>query len=100
MPDALRILQLNSARKYIGEAAHTLNLTEALRRAGARDRPPRFAAVVLRAARHLLQPIYDVESTDIAFGHVALIGDASGSVDAITGVRSCMDSRIGKPKPS
>ena len=34
MPDALRILQLNSARKYIGEAAHTLNLTEALRREG------------------------------------------------------------------
>jgi glycosyltransferase involved in cell wall biosynthesis len=30
----LRILQLNSARKYIGEAAHTLNLTEALRRSG------------------------------------------------------------------
>ncbi|MFH0938002.1 MAG: glycosyltransferase family 4 protein [Planctomycetota bacterium] len=30
----MRILQLNSARKYIGEAAHTLNLTEALRRRG------------------------------------------------------------------
>jgi glycosyltransferase involved in cell wall biosynthesis len=30
----LRILQLNSARKYIGEAAHTLNLAEALRRHG------------------------------------------------------------------
>ena len=31
---ALRILQLNSARKYVGEAAHTLNLTEALRQRG------------------------------------------------------------------
>jgi glycosyltransferase involved in cell wall biosynthesis len=30
----LKILQLNSARKYIGEAAHTLNLTEALRQRG------------------------------------------------------------------
>src|SRR5437016_2652720 len=30
----LRILQLNSARKYVGEAAHTLNLTEALRQRG------------------------------------------------------------------
>ena len=30
----MRILQLNSARKYVGEAAHTLNLTEALRRDG------------------------------------------------------------------
>lgn len=34
MADALRILQLNSARKYVGEAAHTLNLTEALRLRG------------------------------------------------------------------
>ena len=34
MATKLRILQLNSARKYIGEAAHTLNLTEALRRRG------------------------------------------------------------------
>ena len=49
---------------------------EALRRAGARDLPPQFAEVVLRADRHLLQPIYDVESKNIAFGHVALIGDA------------------------
>jgi glycosyltransferase involved in cell wall biosynthesis len=30
----LAILQLNSARKFVGEAAHTLNLTEALRRNG------------------------------------------------------------------
>src|SRR5271169_1399046 len=49
---------------------------EALRRAGARDLPSQFAEVVLRADRHLLQPIYDVESENIAFGHVALIGDA------------------------
>jgi glycosyltransferase involved in cell wall biosynthesis len=33
---SLRILQLNSARLYIGEAAHTLNLTEALRQEGHR----------------------------------------------------------------
>ena len=31
---AHRILQLNSARKFVGEAAHTLNLAEALRRRG------------------------------------------------------------------
>lgn len=31
---SLRILQLNSARLFVGEAAHTLNLTEALRAAG------------------------------------------------------------------
>jgi 2-polyprenyl-6-methoxyphenol hydroxylase-like FAD-dependent oxidoreductase len=50
---------------------------EALRQAGARDLPAQFAEVVLRADRHLLQPIYDVESQNIAFGHVALIGDAA-----------------------
>jgi 2-polyprenyl-6-methoxyphenol hydroxylase-like FAD-dependent oxidoreductase len=49
---------------------------DALRQAGARNLPPQFAEVVLRADRHLLQPIYDVESETIAFGHVALIGDA------------------------
>jgi 2-polyprenyl-6-methoxyphenol hydroxylase-like FAD-dependent oxidoreductase len=49
---------------------------EALRRAAARDLPARFAEVVLHADRYLLQPIYDVESAHIAFGHVALIGDA------------------------
>ena len=49
---------------------------EELRQAGARDLPPQFAEVVLRADRHLVQPIFDVESAQIAFGHVALIGDA------------------------
>jgi 2-polyprenyl-6-methoxyphenol hydroxylase-like FAD-dependent oxidoreductase len=49
---------------------------DALRQAGARDLPGQFAEVVLHAGRYLLQPIYDVESSQIAFGHVALIGDA------------------------
>jgi 2-polyprenyl-6-methoxyphenol hydroxylase-like FAD-dependent oxidoreductase len=50
---------------------------EALRQAGARDLPAQYAEVVQRAERHLLQPIYDVESRRIAFGHVALLGDAA-----------------------
>jgi 2-polyprenyl-6-methoxyphenol hydroxylase-like FAD-dependent oxidoreductase len=50
---------------------------EALRQAGARDLPAQYAEVVQRADRHLLQPIYDVESSRIAFGHVALLGDAA-----------------------
>src|SRR5204862_7670937 len=50
---------------------------EALRLAGARDLPATFAEVVLLAQRYLLQPIYAVESERIAFGHVALIGDAA-----------------------
>jgi 2-polyprenyl-6-methoxyphenol hydroxylase-like FAD-dependent oxidoreductase len=49
----------------------------ALRQAGARDLPAQYAEVVQRADRHLLQPIYDVESRHIAFGRVALIGDAA-----------------------
>jgi len=49
---------------------------EALRKAAARDLPRQFAEVVLRADRHLLQPIYDIEAENMAFGHVALIGDA------------------------
>ncbi len=34
MTKKYKILQLNSARLYVGEASHTLNLTEALRQAG------------------------------------------------------------------
>jgi 2-polyprenyl-6-methoxyphenol hydroxylase-like FAD-dependent oxidoreductase len=50
---------------------------EGLRRDAARDLPPQFAEVVVGAVRHLLQPIYDVESRHLAFGHVAVIGDAA-----------------------
>lgn len=39
--------------------------------------PPQFSEIVLRAEQHMLQPIYDVESTRIAFGRIALIGDAA-----------------------
>lgn len=39
--------------------------------------PEQFAEVVCITKQHLLQPIYDVESQKVAFGRVALIGDAS-----------------------
>jgi 2-polyprenyl-6-methoxyphenol hydroxylase-like FAD-dependent oxidoreductase len=39
--------------------------------------PPQFAEVVVRSNRHMVQPIYDVESTQIAFDRVALLGDAA-----------------------
>ena len=39
--------------------------------------PPQFAEVVLRSKRHMVQPIYDVESTRIGFDRVALLGDAA-----------------------
>src|SRR4051794_17905103 len=49
---------------------------EALRRASARDLPAPCVEVVLPAERYLLQPIYDVESERLAFGRIALVGDA------------------------
>jgi len=39
--------------------------------------PSPFTEIVLRAEQHMIQPIYDVESTRIAFGRIALIGDAA-----------------------
>ena len=39
--------------------------------------PPQFAEVVMGASQYMVQPIYDVESTHISFGNVALLGDAA-----------------------
>jgi 2-polyprenyl-6-methoxyphenol hydroxylase-like FAD-dependent oxidoreductase len=39
--------------------------------------PSEFAEIVLRAEQHMFQPIYDVCSERIAFGPVALLGDAA-----------------------
>jgi 2-polyprenyl-6-methoxyphenol hydroxylase-like FAD-dependent oxidoreductase len=39
--------------------------------------PPQFAEVVVRSERHMVQPIYDVESTRMDFDRVALLGDAA-----------------------
>jgi 2-polyprenyl-6-methoxyphenol hydroxylase-like FAD-dependent oxidoreductase len=39
--------------------------------------PPAFAEIVLKAQQHMFQPIYDVCSEHIAFGSVALLGDAA-----------------------
>jgi 2-polyprenyl-6-methoxyphenol hydroxylase-like FAD-dependent oxidoreductase len=39
--------------------------------------PPQFAEVVVRSERHMVQPIYDVESTRMVFDRVALLGDAA-----------------------
>lgn len=50
---------------------------EALHRDGMRDLPPRFTEIFRKADGHLLQPIYDLQSRHIAFGRVALLGDAA-----------------------
>lgn len=39
--------------------------------------PPQFAEVVVRSERHMVQPIYDVESARMVFDRIALVGDAA-----------------------
>jgi len=48
-----------------------------MREAAERLLPEPFRAVVRRLEQPFLQPIYDLESTGIAFGRAALIGDAA-----------------------
>ena len=49
----------------------------AMREAARRLLPPQLAAVMERLEQPFLQPIYDLESPVMAFGQVALIGDAA-----------------------
>jgi len=49
----------------------------AMRAAARRLLPPRLGAVVERIEQPFLQPIYDLESPAMAFGRVALVGDAA-----------------------
>jgi 2-polyprenyl-6-methoxyphenol hydroxylase-like FAD-dependent oxidoreductase len=39
--------------------------------------PPQFRAVVKLIDEPILQPIYDLESAEMAFGRIAIIGDAA-----------------------
>ncbi len=48
-----------------------------MRTAADRLLPPQFRTVMRMMGRPFLQPIYDLESARIAFGRVALIGDAA-----------------------
>ncbi|HEX5959555.1 MAG TPA: FAD-dependent monooxygenase [Hyphomicrobiaceae bacterium] len=48
-----------------------------MRAAADRLLPPPFRAAVARIEQPFLQPIYDVESPSLAFGRVALVGDAA-----------------------
>lgn len=50
---------------------------DAIKATARRELPAQFAEVVEKTARPLLQPIYDVESRQMAFGRVAIIGDAA-----------------------
>jgi 2-polyprenyl-6-methoxyphenol hydroxylase-like FAD-dependent oxidoreductase len=48
-----------------------------MRAAAERLLPPQFRDVVRLIEQPFLQPIYDLESTSLAFGRIALIGDAA-----------------------
>lgn len=48
-----------------------------LRQEAADTLPPPFTEAVLRASQHIFQPIYEMESQRVAFGNIALIGDAA-----------------------
>ncbi len=49
----------------------------AMRAAAERLLAPQFRAIVRLIDEPLLQPIYDLESPRLAFGHVAIVGDAA-----------------------
>lgn len=49
----------------------------AMRAAAERLLPPQFRAIVRLIAEPILQPIYDLQSPRLAFGRVAIIGDAA-----------------------
>src|SRR6266542_618011 len=50
---------------------------EAMRKAAAELVPPQFQEILRLAAQPLLQPIYDLEAPHLAFGRVAILGDAA-----------------------
>jgi 2-polyprenyl-6-methoxyphenol hydroxylase-like FAD-dependent oxidoreductase len=49
----------------------------AMRTAATRLLPPQFQAIVARIDEPILQPIYDLESPQLAFGRVGIVGDAA-----------------------
>jgi 2-polyprenyl-6-methoxyphenol hydroxylase-like FAD-dependent oxidoreductase len=49
----------------------------AMRAAAERLLPPQFRAIVRRIDEPILQPIYDLESPRLAFGRIAIVGDAA-----------------------
>jgi 2-polyprenyl-6-methoxyphenol hydroxylase-like FAD-dependent oxidoreductase len=51
--------------------------TDAMRAAAERLLPPQFKAIVRLIDEPILQPIYDLASPRLAFGHVAIVGDAA-----------------------
>ena len=74
-------------------------LIAALKRDAAAMLAPQLAALVNATAQIILQPIFDLESPRIAFGRVALVGDAAfvARPHVATGVMKAGD-RCRKPR--
>jgi 2-polyprenyl-6-methoxyphenol hydroxylase-like FAD-dependent oxidoreductase len=53
------------------------NVVAEMREAAARLLPPQLRAAMALVRQPFLQPIYDLESTSMAMGRVALVGDAA-----------------------
>ena len=70
-------------------------LIAALKQDAARVLAPQLAALVNATAQIILQPIFDLESPRIAFGRVALVGDAAfvARPHVATGVMKAADRR-------
>jgi 2-polyprenyl-6-methoxyphenol hydroxylase-like FAD-dependent oxidoreductase len=80
------------------------NVVAEMREAAERLLPPRLRAAMALVRQPFLQPIYDLESTAMAFGRVALVGDAAfvvrphvgagvvkGAEDAVA-LAACLDA--------
>ncbi len=66
-----------------------------MRQAATRVLAPPFAAIVHATARPFLQPVYDLESPQLVFGRVALVGDAAFVVRPHVGAgvtKACEDA--------
>lgn len=50
---------------------------QALKQHALKTLPSPFSEIVIQAEQHMVQPIYDVDSPRMAFGPVALLGDAA-----------------------
>lgn len=80
-PDGLNALLTDADGKHypLGIPPNKVNWREvaAMREAGRRLLAPQFAEILEKTAQPFLQPIYDVWSEQLAFGRVALMGDAA-----------------------
>ncbi len=69
--------QRQDARDFDSAAAHQPRGPAEIHEAAERSLAPQFRAIVRLIEEPILQPIYDLESPRMAFGRVAIAGDAA-----------------------